>query len=373
MLSQLLHPTFSELELVLFILWMATLCIQLYFYFFQFNGLMKYRSITKLDRKKPVSIIIAAKNELENLKAYLPLVLNQNHEIYEVIVVNNFSTDGTWEYLSSLNHERLKVFDYAEKKGKKVALQAGIQQAKYEMLLFTDADCRAQSEDWVSTMTGAFGEKIEFVLGYGAFEKQSTWLNKVIRFEGLLTAIQYFSFALKGEPYMGVGRNLAYLKSTFTKAEGFNSHSEVLSGDDDLIVNQMGNAENIALVLDRGATMISYGEASWLTFYRQKRRQLLSGNLYKVKDRIKLALFGASNFLYYALLVSLLLNFENTTFILGIFVVKQVCEYIVFFKLCRQLGNKDLIKWLPIVEPFYLVFIIIAGVSTWFQKVDRWK
>ncbi|MBL4707155.1 MAG: glycosyltransferase [Flavobacteriales bacterium] len=347
--------------------------IQMYYYLFSFKKLVNYNYNRSLSRKEAVSVIIAARNEKENLAAYLPLILNQNHENFEVIVVNNFSTDGSFECLTSFSHKRLKLIDHKGKKGKKAALQVGIEAAKYGLLLFTDADCKVNSEDWISLMSSGFETNTEFVLGFGAFLKSDTLLNKVIRFEGLLNAIQYFSFTLKGSPYMGVGRNLAYRKSTFIKAKGFDQHQNVLSGDDDLIVNQMATAKNVNIVIDQKSHMTSEAETNWLSFYRQKRRQLSAGVYYKPQDRLKLAVFGASNFLYYLLLVSLLLSSPHTLFIFGIFVLKQFCEYLVVGKLCQRLENIDLVIWLLIIEPIYLIVITIAGVSTWFRKVDRWK
>lgn len=369
----LFNISFDSIEILMLSLFCMVVFIQLYYYLFPFRRFANHCFESTLSRTKPVSVIIAAKNEKENLQAYLPLILNQQHDVFEVIVVDNFSSDGTSEWLTSYQHKRLKVIHHEGEKGKKAALKTGIESAKYEYLLFTDADCKVNSEDWISLMVSAFKPKTEFVLGFGAFFTSNTLLNKLIRFEGLLNATQYFSFALNGSPYMGVGRNLAYLKSTFTKANGFTEHQKVLSGDDDLLVNQMATAENVEIMIDQKSHMISEGEWNWHSFYRQKRRQLSAGIYYKTQDKMKLAVFGASNFLYFPLLVSLLILSPYTLFILGIFVMKQVCEYLVFNKLCQKLENRDLVAWLLIIEPIYWIVITIAGISTWFRKVDKWK
>ena len=93
----------------------------------------------------------------------------------------------------------------------------GIKAAKNEHLLFTDADCYPTSNNWITEMTSQFTTEKTIVLGYGAYKKiAGSFLNKIIRYETLLAATQYFSWAKKGNPYMGVGRNLAYNRSEFS-------------------------------------------------------------------------------------------------------------------------------------------------------------
>ena len=82
------------------------------------------------------------------------------------------------------------------------------------------------------------------MLGYGAYEHQKGFLNKIIRFETFIAALQYLSYALNKMAYMGVGRNLAYQKDLFYAFKGFQDHYKVISGDDDLFVNQAANKNN---------------------------------------------------------------------------------------------------------------------------------
>ena len=108
--------------------------------------------------------------------------------------------------------------------GKKFALTLGIKAAKHEYLLLTDADCKPTSKNWLSKMAANFSDVKQIVLGYGAYKKEKELLNTMIRFDAFHIAFQYFSFALAGETYMGVGRNLAYKKSVFFNNKGFASH-----------------------------------------------------------------------------------------------------------------------------------------------------
>jgi hypothetical protein len=106
-------------------------------------------------------------------------------------------------------------------------------------------------------MQDAYNDGIEVVLGYGAYKKYPGMLNKFIRFETFHTALQYFSYALAGKPYMGVGRNLSYRKDIFVRNKGFSSINQIPSGDDDLFINMVATKENTAVVIDKDAHTLS--------------------------------------------------------------------------------------------------------------------
>lgn len=355
----------------LIIMFLVCVLVQLYYYFFSFSKLAFYKEKVSPEYSKPVSIIIAAKNEAESLKKYLPKVLNQYYPLYEVIVVNNNSTDDTLTVLQNITDPKLEIIN-CEEEGKKAALKKGVEKAQFENLVFIDADCVPSSDFWLYTLAGKFSLKKHIVLGFGGFFKENTLINKVIRFEGLLNATQYFSYALKGKAYMGVGRNLAYTKAVLNNTAGYH-HNKTLSGDDDLIVNQMATTTNVEVCITENAHTYTKGESSWKSLFHQKRRQLVAGNYYKKSQKIELAIFGATNFLFYFLFFILLFKLGLNLWLIGIFVVKQFVEYRLYNDVCKNLKNKDISLLLPILEPIYLVFITLVGVSTWFWKVEKWK
>ena len=178
---------------------------------------------------------------------FLPSVLEQEYPDYEVIVVNDCSEDNSYDVLGILleKYPNLKIStinkDPKFTHNKKFAQFIGIKAAKNELLLFTDADCKPVSNRWLEYMTSHFDEKTNFVLGYGGFFSKGGLLNKYIRYDCMFIAMQYLGMALRGVPYMGVGRNLAYRRSVFFRNKGFGSHNHIVSGDDDLMVNSIGN------------------------------------------------------------------------------------------------------------------------------------
>jgi glycosyltransferase involved in cell wall biosynthesis len=165
---------------------------------------------------------------INNLAHNLPGVLVQDYKTtHEIVVVNDNSTDDS-KYLidefkksfKNLNHIELSQ-EAKMISGKKFPLSIGIKSAKHEIVLLTDADCMPATENWMFTMQDAYNETTEIVLGYGAYKKKKGLLNKLIRFETFHTALQYFSYALAGIPYMGVGRNLSYKRDVFKKQRLF--------------------------------------------------------------------------------------------------------------------------------------------------------
>ena len=202
---------------ILLIVTIISMSVLLIFYFFFFWRLSMHKK-DDASFSHPISIIICAKNEEENLKNNLPKILNQKYFNFEVIVVNDQSIDETSFLLEKFekSYSNLVVVTIDShvnhKIGKKFALTLGIKTAKYEYLLLTDADCVPNSENWAKQIVKNFTCS-DIVLGYGGYKKKKGLLNKFIRFDTFNVAQQYLSFALAGQTYMGVGRNLAYKKS----------------------------------------------------------------------------------------------------------------------------------------------------------------
>ena len=162
-------------DLVLLLILLATSLVQLYYYFWYYIRTASIKLEKKSGKKVPVSVIICARNEADNLKAFLPAVLEQDYPEFEVIVVNDCSEDNTEEVLTSLSsrYKQLHVTtihkDSSLVHSKKMALFLGIKAASNEYLLLTDADCRPETDKWIDLMISGFRENQQFVLGYGGY------------------------------------------------------------------------------------------------------------------------------------------------------------------------------------------------------------
>lgn len=175
------------LEIILLAVFICSFFYQLYFYLKYISIVLRSNKREKKGKiefqiqKKPVSVIICARDEYENLREFLPDILSQDYPEYEVIVVNDGNDEDTELLLSDLKkvytHLRSTFVPDGAKNlsTKKLALTLGIKAAKYDWLLFTDADCVPVSKNWIASMARNFSEKTEFVLGYGAYFEEKAF------------------------------------------------------------------------------------------------------------------------------------------------------------------------------------------------------
>lgn len=358
------------------------LLIQLYYIIIVYGKLSRYKTKqVDIEDLPPVSVIICAYNEQDNLKAFLPTVLEQDYPEFEAIVVNDCSDDETkWilkEFESKYSH--LKVVEIQEhvqlKHIKKFVLTIGIKATKYNNLVLTDADCQPASNQWLRGMASPFSkDNKEIVLGYSPYFKESGFLNKLIRFETTHTAMSYLSYALQGNAYMGVGRNLAYTKDLFYKGKGFNTHMHIKSGDDDLFVNHNATKTNVAIAIDPDEHTYSIPKSTWKSYYKQKARHAGASVLYKKKHKSMLATQLVSAVLFYVALFACLTVYPTYwQYALGAYLLRLTVQLIVYSYNYKKLGVRDLLIWLPILDILFYFYICINGLFNRNKKQTSWK
>ncbi len=330
-------------------------------------------------KPNPVSVIVCAHDEEHNLKELVPLLLAQDHPEFEVIIVEDRSNDGTYDYLleATRNNDRLKMVRVVHKpdyiNGKKFGITLGIRAAKYNWLLFTDADCRPVNKHWITLMTQRQNDKTQFVLGYSPYRKEFGLLNSFIRFESLLTGIQAFGMALLGKPYMGVGRNLAYTKSLFLQSKGFNNYLGVVGGDDDLFVNVHATKSNTRLCLGAESTTVSSPKKAWSEFMDQKLRHLHAGKRYKVFDKMILGPFMLSWLLSWFLCVPAMFFLDPWWPLLVMFLLRWFCLIALFIKSANRLGGQYEAWKTPFLDFIFPFYYLVTGLRALVVKNIRWK
>ncbi len=362
-------------------IFLLSFTVQMFYYLYFFLRLTIHRySDTIVSSGKPVSVIICARNEANNLENNLPYILEQDYPDYEVIVVNDCSEDHTEEVLARLKEKYSNLRSTILKKdvkfthGKKLALTIGIKSALYEYLLLTDADCRPSSPLWISQMQKHFVPPNEIVLGYGSYERKPGLLNKLLRFDTFFIALQYLSFALAGFPYMGVGRNLAYKRSLFFENKGFASHLKLESGDDDLFINQVASKENTEVEFSHLAHTCSVPPESWAEWYGQKRRHLTTGMHYSRSTRFLLGMEMISRLLFYISFIMLIFSQVYILYIIGLFLIRLTTSVLILNSGMNRLNEKNLLLFSPIFDIFIFLFNTFCVASNLiFQKRSRWR
>lgn len=366
---------------ITFWIFISTAIIQLIYYWAVFSRLAFYKPSSKEAINKPaVSVVIAARNEYHNLLKNLEPILNQEYPDFEVIVVNHASTDETKYYLEEMKgrYANLKTVQIDQDlnffKGKKFPLSIGIKSAKNDLILLTDADCMPSSPKWIDSIASSYSDpKTEVVLGYGPYTKEKGFINILIRYDTIMVAMQYLSFALAKLPYMGVGRNLSYTKTLFIKNKGFIAHYRIPSGDDDLFINTVANKKNCSINISSESFMYSDAKKGFKEWYNQKIRHLSTGVEYKNKFKLLLGLYSSSQLLFFISLFILAINMSMIEIVAPLFILRFITQFIVNKKIADKLQEGRLYLISPILEVLYIIIIPFFALIGMTRKNVSWK
>ena len=367
------------LQILLYI-FIGVIAIQFIYYIGIFSKFTFSKPLKKSAVNLPVSVIVCAKNEAENVKELVPFLLNQNYHDYEIVLIDDASSDETLELFEEFERQsnKIKLVKVQNNEAfwgnKKYALTLGIKAARKPYLLFIEADCMPSSENWIAEMTSNFADKKSIVLGYGKYAKiKGSFLNKLIRFETMLTAIQYFAWAKVGHAYMGVGRNLAYTKDEFFRVNGFIEHMSVRSGDDDLFVNQAATKRNTVVCYTPESFTVSEPKKSYKDWFRQKRRHVSTAKHYKSFDKLQLGMFYIFNVLFFILAI-ILLSFQfNWMIVTGLIAFRYLFTWLSLGFGAGKLHEKDVILLYPIFEIGLIFTHFAVFVTNLFSKPVHWK
>jgi len=374
---------------ILIFVFAAAVVLQLYFLTILKARKTATRSQDRESNPQPVSIIICARNEAENLRLFLPAVLEQHYPAgqWEVILIDDQSTDGTTTVLQPLQerYPQLRVIPIpvTETKtlpGKKYALAKGITAARFERLLLTDADCRPSSPLWLFGMTAT---PDGITLGYGAYETRPGLLNRFIRWETAHTCMQYMSYAAVGKPYMGVGRNLSYNRSLQRSLEQDTAFQEIYrhtpSGDDDLLISRMARPGNTFRCLEEDAFTISLPQATWKAWWKQKTRHSSTGKYYPVEVKRLLGLYALSHSLYWFLGLPLFIGslpapvtpLHLIVFLL--FPLRLLAYWLNAAAWFRQLNEKKILFFYPFGDLGWAIYNVFLSPYIFWKNKQAWK
>ena len=371
------------IQVFLLALFALAIIFQLYYYLFRFLRVIRAKPAVAgsgRNEQEPLSVVICARNEVKNLEKLLPAIMLQQYPNFEVVVVDDRSSDGTDEYLKIANQQypNLKVITLEQTPphitAKKYALTMGIKHAKNDLLVLTDADCMPASPLWLSGMAASFGkEQVKMVLGVSQYEKDKGLLNSFIRYETLHTALMYIGAALAGHPYMGVGRNMAYRKSFFLEKKGFIKHRTLVGGDDDLFVNQNGNKKNTETAIGAEVLVHSIPKKKFGEWYQQKRRHMVIGKSYRKATKTFLGLYTASHLIFWITFIALLCLWIEPYLIISGFLIRMLLLYYVMIAGSKKLGDKFANWYIILLDFLFVFYYIFIGVAAFFTKKTTWK
>lgn len=379
-LVELNHPlTFFLLAVVL-----LAFLHQIYFYF---RYLVKGCKISTsaenaAENTPPVSVVVCAHNEYNNLQDYLTILLNQDYPCYEVIVVDDSSEDGSDLLLERWSRQYPNLYHTFVPRGarvlssKKLALTIGIKAANHEHVLLTDADCRPESRYWIREMVKGFNtSQIEVVLGFSPYFEKKGLLNRLIGYDTLFNGLQYMGMARAGKPYMGVGRNLAYKRSTFFSTNGFKGLLGNQAGDDDLFINRVATRHNTNVICNRESIIWSEPKTTWREWFHQKRRHLSVSPHYRTSSKLRLFLEPFSRGMLYVGVLSSVIwgSIEIISVALTLFLLRFLTQLILINVASHRLGMKGYglgIIFYDIILPLIVLYIMVT--QKWQKKPLYW-
>lgn len=356
----------------------GALVVLLLFHLIMFARLAFRKPVVEPDRSLPVSVVICARNEARTLEEVIPVLMGQQHHNFEVVVVNDRSEDDTWEILQwmkprfarlrPVNIQADEKFNY----GKKIALGVGVRAAKYPNVLLTDADCVPEGPDWISTMAAGFRNGRKVVLGYSPYAVRAGLGSLLERYDGATKAMQYMGFAQAGFPYMGVGRNLGYASEIFFGASGPRRHNHLMSGDDDLLINEVARKGNTSVIADPRSFMTTRATPDLATWIRRKRRHYTTAVHYRFGHQVLLMLLPLARLTFWTCLVLLMIGAQWREAAIGAGVELGLLLPITMVALNRLRAGA--ITWLALpLEWLFLLLDPLLYASTLIVKPKRWK
>lgn len=365
---------------IIFYVFIGVTLLQLLYYL----GILGKFAFSRLQasnpKRIPVSVIVCAKNEAENVKKFVPLLLQQDYPDFEVVLIDDASSDETLDIFEEFekNHANVKLVKVQNNEAfwanKKYALTLGIKAATKEYLLFTDSDCYPDTKDWISQMSSQFTLNKTIILGYGAYEKvKNSFLNKIIRFDAMQTASLYFSWAKLGRPYTGEGRNLAYKKEEFFKVNGFIDHMNIRTGEDALFINQAARKKNTTICFSPQSFTYTAAKKTYRLWFAQKRRQAFTAEFFKPFDKFQMKFYSISRLLFYIMAILLLALQFNWMFVVPVIAIRYLASWVTLGYSAAKLKEKDVMYWYPFIEIILIFTQLNVFFTNFFSKPVHWK
>lgn len=316
-----------------------------------------------------ISVLIPARDEAANILHLLADLEKQTYppDFFEVIVIDDHSRDRTLDIVRQFQDKRrldLKVIR-ATGMGKKRALKEGIEAAKGDLIITTDADCRVQ-ERWLETMAGFVASRdLKMAIGPVAIMGDKSLFSQmqVIEFASLIGS-GAASFRL-GVPSMCNGANLSFRKEVFYEVGGYEGNMHIASGDDEFLMHKIQEKyPGKVRFLKSSAAVVQTGALnSWKELVQQRKRWASKWSHYRSIKTKLLALFVfIANLAMVAGLIILPFESKYGTLFLAVVGIKVFIELIFLKNVVHFGGQRFNIPVFLILEIFYPLYVSFFGI-----------
>ncbi len=333
-----------------------------------------------------VSVIIPVRNESEHIQDCLRAVFAQTYpqHLYEVIVVDDYSTDPTYRMAKEMQRDGLMVLDLAKYFGdaaekvpnKKKAITIGVKNARGQVIVTTDGDC-VMNEKWLDTM-------VTFYRVSGAkFVTGPVLLSPAKGLLGLFQQIDVISMLgitggtiANGYPTMCNGANLLYEKKAFLDVDGYKGNTDIPTGDDIFLMQkiEMAYPDSIGFVKDMEACVYSKPESTFVDFVTQRVRWTSKSTAFQKRSVTAILMFA---YLFNLLiLIFIPISFERMEMAwlpLAVAIgTKFVIDFAFNISATRFFKKSILLLLMPLFEPLHVIYIVCVGVLG-LSGQYRWK
>lgn len=371
------------IEIILTVVFLLLLLNYVYFLLNILRGLNKLSENNSHSIPEEfVSVIIPFRNESENILNSLRSLSSQEYPMdkFEVIYVNDSSTDGSLEKLSKADKPaNISVISVPKhplsKAFKKRAVSYGIDNSRGEIIVTTDADC-VQNSKWLSSLLSQFTEDTGLISGAVKFEPAKSIFGQlqVLEFAGLILAGA--GLIGSGEPTICNGANLSFRKSVFLELGGYSDQMHLSSGEDELLMQKIASQTKykVKFCWDENAVVTTHPNKDLKGFIHQRKRWASKGLFYESK---KLVLLLAMIYLFYlSIPLQIIFSFFISPFFLltaiTFLLTKFFLEYRIISKGKDMLFDGEVLRYFLIVELFQIIYIIVIGVLGAFGNII-WK
>lgn len=366
----------NPFELVLILTIIVVWIIQIWFYLYHYRGIIKRAASIRNGKtplstlQPPVTVIVCARDQADKLELNLPLILGQKYPEFQVVVVNDASTDETEDVLMRFEKSAFNFYHTFIPPGvqnvsaRKMAITIGIKAAKYDHLLFIDPDCVPENDEWISGLMSSFDEKCGLVLAYSTFPAEKDFFTKMVLFDNLFSAIQFMGFAVNRKAYMGFSNNMAYKKELFFKNKGFASYLYLNSGEDDLFISEISTSENTKISIEPESKVVAYKENVWKFWKRQRFNRFSTYSYYSFGTKVRLASEVISRCIFYLtfpFMIAYGILAQNLLLIIfsaALFLLRYVVQVLIINKNAKKLKENN----------YYITLLLFDIILPWVKS-----
>ena len=353
----------------------------LFFYLSGWNRLPELQPADGTTRLPSVSVVIAARNEENSILRCLDSLASQDYqEPFEVIVVDDHSTDDTVkqvENFGAIPVELVSLSEYDGEFGKKSALRRGIALASGEVILLTDADCTVP-ESWITLMTAALGPAKQLATGPVLYAHGRNLLEAFQSLDLLgLMVITGGGWAI-GLHHLGNGGNMVVRKTLYREVETDLKGRGLASGDDLFLIQHVARSSSAAIAYVKNPDVVvrSAPETSFRSFIAQRLRWASKNS--SLPQRSVQLIWGFVWLTNLAMVTGCVIIFlqpsESAVLVLALSVmIKAIAEFSLLFSAARFAGGQRLLLWFPLAFLINIVYVIAIGALALCTSRFTWK